>query len=247
MNLLRDVHHAQVFRLLVADLDGRLTVERLADHLSALADATLALTLECAWKTVREAASRRAGVCGDCLRQAGRQGTRLRLRPRPDLPLRRRSSGRGRDLLDARAAARDLADDADLVRHSVRHRPATAPQRQCRPDGLVVRCVLALPAQRGRSRRVGVGNAGADARPLLAAATRALGARFEDERARILARVARSGEAARAKCWRCAKRCSTATRTRARCSTSSTTVAAWSTSSSSCSTWCLRMRTNARS
>ncbi len=52
MNLLRDQHHAQVFRLLVADLDGRLTVERLADHLSALADATLALTLECAWKTV---------------------------------------------------------------------------------------------------------------------------------------------------------------------------------------------------
>ncbi len=52
MNLLRDVHHAQVFRLLVADLDNRLTVERLADHLSALADATLALTLECAWKTV---------------------------------------------------------------------------------------------------------------------------------------------------------------------------------------------------
>ncbi|HSQ10106.1 MAG TPA: hypothetical protein VLN25_05770, partial [Burkholderiaceae bacterium] len=52
MNLLRDVHHAQVFRLLVADLDGRLTVERLADHLSALADATLALTLACAWKTV---------------------------------------------------------------------------------------------------------------------------------------------------------------------------------------------------
>jgi glutamate-ammonia-ligase adenylyltransferase len=41
-----------VFRLLVADLDGRLTVERLADHLSALADATLAVTLECAWKTV---------------------------------------------------------------------------------------------------------------------------------------------------------------------------------------------------
>ena len=52
MNLLRDAHHAQVFRLLVADLDGRLTVERLADHLSALADATLALTLECAWQTV---------------------------------------------------------------------------------------------------------------------------------------------------------------------------------------------------
>ena len=52
MNLLRDAHHAQVFRLLVADLDGRLTVERLADHLSALADTTLALTIEYAWRTL---------------------------------------------------------------------------------------------------------------------------------------------------------------------------------------------------
>jgi glutamate-ammonia-ligase adenylyltransferase len=52
MNLLRDAHHAQVFRLLVADLDGRLTVERLADHLSALADATLALAIEYAWRSL---------------------------------------------------------------------------------------------------------------------------------------------------------------------------------------------------
>jgi len=52
MNLLRDVHHAQVLRLLVADLDGRLTVERLADHLSALADFTLGLTLERVWATI---------------------------------------------------------------------------------------------------------------------------------------------------------------------------------------------------
>jgi glutamate-ammonia-ligase adenylyltransferase len=52
MNLLRDVHHAQVFRLLAADLEGRLTVERLADHLSALADFTLGLTLECVWTTI---------------------------------------------------------------------------------------------------------------------------------------------------------------------------------------------------
>ncbi|MFN8822380.1 MAG: bifunctional [glutamate--ammonia ligase]-adenylyl-L-tyrosine phosphorylase/[glutamate--ammonia-ligase] adenylyltransferase [Betaproteobacteria bacterium] len=49
MNLLRDAHHAQVFRLLMADLEGQLTVERLADHLSALADGVLALTLSCAW------------------------------------------------------------------------------------------------------------------------------------------------------------------------------------------------------
>ena len=49
MNLVRDEHHAQVFRLLIADLDGRLTVERLADHLSLLADTTLAEVLRQAW------------------------------------------------------------------------------------------------------------------------------------------------------------------------------------------------------
>lgn len=52
MNLLRDHHHAQTFRLLLADLAGKLTVEHLADHLSALADQTLALALEGAWRTV---------------------------------------------------------------------------------------------------------------------------------------------------------------------------------------------------
>ena len=41
MNLLRELHQAQVFRLLAQDLAGLLTVERLADHLSALADAVL--------------------------------------------------------------------------------------------------------------------------------------------------------------------------------------------------------------
>jgi glutamate-ammonia-ligase adenylyltransferase len=43
------MHQAQVFRVLAQDLAGLLTVERLADHLSALADAVLELTLECAW------------------------------------------------------------------------------------------------------------------------------------------------------------------------------------------------------
>ncbi len=49
MNLLREAHQAQVFRLLAQDLAGRLTVERLADHLSALADLMLELAIECAW------------------------------------------------------------------------------------------------------------------------------------------------------------------------------------------------------
>ncbi len=52
MNLVRDEHHAQVFRLLVADLDGRLTVERLADHLSALADSVLDAVLAHVWRAL---------------------------------------------------------------------------------------------------------------------------------------------------------------------------------------------------
>jgi len=49
MNVLREVHHAQVFRLLAQDIEGRLTVEVLADHLSALADLVLKVTLEAVW------------------------------------------------------------------------------------------------------------------------------------------------------------------------------------------------------
>jgi [glutamine synthetase] adenylyltransferase / [glutamine synthetase]-adenylyl-L-tyrosine phosphorylase len=50
MDLLREAHQAQVFRLLAQDLAGLLTVERLADHLSALADAVLEIVLDLAWK-----------------------------------------------------------------------------------------------------------------------------------------------------------------------------------------------------
>ena len=52
MDLLREAHQAQVFRLLAQDLAGLLTVERLADHLSALADAVLEIVLELAWKAL---------------------------------------------------------------------------------------------------------------------------------------------------------------------------------------------------
>jgi len=50
MDLLREAHHAQVFRLLSQDISGLLTVERLADHLSALADIMVELALQCAWR-----------------------------------------------------------------------------------------------------------------------------------------------------------------------------------------------------
>ena len=53
MDLLREAHHAQVFRLLAQDLAGQLSVEVLADHLSALADLMLAITLELCWAQLR--------------------------------------------------------------------------------------------------------------------------------------------------------------------------------------------------
>ena len=49
MDALREAHHTQVFRLLAQDLSGVLTVERLADHLSDLADVMLQITLELCW------------------------------------------------------------------------------------------------------------------------------------------------------------------------------------------------------
>lgn len=52
MDALREVHHAHLFRLLVQDLDGRWQVETLSDHLSAMADGVLEVTLEAVWPTM---------------------------------------------------------------------------------------------------------------------------------------------------------------------------------------------------
>jgi glutamate-ammonia-ligase adenylyltransferase len=52
LDILRETHHAALFRLLALDLGGELTVERLADHLSALADAIVAATIQAAWETI---------------------------------------------------------------------------------------------------------------------------------------------------------------------------------------------------
>ncbi len=52
MDILREMHHVQVFRLLAQDLEGDLTVERLADELSALADILVGATLHAAWHTI---------------------------------------------------------------------------------------------------------------------------------------------------------------------------------------------------
>ncbi|MEP7063106.1 MAG: bifunctional [glutamate--ammonia ligase]-adenylyl-L-tyrosine phosphorylase/[glutamate--ammonia-ligase] adenylyltransferase [Betaproteobacteria bacterium] len=52
MDALRHFKHAQAFRLLVQDLAGALTIERLADHLSALADIILDAALRGCWRQV---------------------------------------------------------------------------------------------------------------------------------------------------------------------------------------------------
>jgi glutamate-ammonia-ligase adenylyltransferase len=52
MDLLRHAHHAEVFRILLLDLAGRLTVEVISDRLSELADAMLDVTLETVWATL---------------------------------------------------------------------------------------------------------------------------------------------------------------------------------------------------
>lgn len=52
MDVLRELHHAQMFRLLAQDLEGDLSVERLADYLTELADILVDATLTAAWQTI---------------------------------------------------------------------------------------------------------------------------------------------------------------------------------------------------
>ena len=54
LDALRRAHHAEVFRTLVRDVEGELTVEQVADDLSALADAVLDITLRWAWRSLRQ-------------------------------------------------------------------------------------------------------------------------------------------------------------------------------------------------
>ncbi len=54
LDTLRHAHHAEVFRTLVRDVEGLVTVEQVADDLSALADATLDCTLRWAWPRLRQ-------------------------------------------------------------------------------------------------------------------------------------------------------------------------------------------------
>ena len=52
MDVLRETHHAETFRLLIDDLEGRLTIEALSDQLSALADLILDAAIRACWASL---------------------------------------------------------------------------------------------------------------------------------------------------------------------------------------------------
>jgi glutamate-ammonia-ligase adenylyltransferase len=54
LDTLRRAHHAEVFRTLVRDVEGELTVEQVADELSALADAVLDVAMRWCWGRLRQ-------------------------------------------------------------------------------------------------------------------------------------------------------------------------------------------------
>ncbi|MDO9259498.1 MAG: bifunctional [glutamate--ammonia ligase]-adenylyl-L-tyrosine phosphorylase/[glutamate--ammonia-ligase] adenylyltransferase [Polaromonas sp.] len=53
LNLLRRAHHAELFRTLARDVEGQLTVEQVADDLSALAEAVLKVTTDWCWQRLK--------------------------------------------------------------------------------------------------------------------------------------------------------------------------------------------------
>ena len=55
LNLLRRAHHAEVFRTLARDVEGILSVEQVADDLSALAETVLRITTDWCWQRLKSA------------------------------------------------------------------------------------------------------------------------------------------------------------------------------------------------
>jgi len=53
LNLLRRAHHAEVFRTLARDVEGRISVEQVADDLSLLADSVLRVTAQWCWERLK--------------------------------------------------------------------------------------------------------------------------------------------------------------------------------------------------
>ena len=157
MDLLRHAHQAEVFRILLIDLAGKLSVEHVSDRLSELADAVLDVTLEAVWNQLAKRHREVPKLCGDRVRQAGRQGARLRVRPRRDLPLRRSGRCRCGRLRHLHPPPDHLADDGDRRGHPVRRRLAAAAERRVGPARHRSGCVPPLSTARRRRGEYGVG------------------------------------------------------------------------------------------
>ncbi len=135
LNLLRRAHHAETFRTLARDVDGVLTVEQVADDLSALADTVLRITGPLVLAAPEKPPPRRTLPRHHRLRQAGRQRAGLRQRPGHRVRVRGRRRARARSLRRIRAQAHQLDDGQDRRGRPVRDRHRAAPQRQLGPAG----------------------------------------------------------------------------------------------------------------
>lgn len=168
MDLLRHAQHAEVFRILLIDLAGQLSVEHVSDRLSELADAVLDVTIEVVWSQL---AKRHRDVPKFAVIAYGKLGGK-ELGYASDLDLiflYDDPDERSADVYTTFYTAPDhVAHDRDRRGRAVRHRPAAAAERRGRAARHRSRCVPPLSAARGRcgEHRVGVGAPGADARPL---------------------------------------------------------------------------------
>jgi glutamate-ammonia-ligase adenylyltransferase len=181
LDILREAHHAQLFRLLALDLAGDLSVERLADHLSALADTIVAAAIRRAWLTM---ATRHREVPRFAVIAYGKLGGK-ELGYVSDLDViflfdDDDQEGAG-PLRQAGAALHHLDDHAYGGRHPVRHRHRAAPGRRQRHAG-----VLAAAFERYQQHSAWVWEHQALTRARFCAGDAAIGARFEAIREAVL-------------------------------------------------------------
>ena len=196
MDALRHFQHAQTFRLLAQDLAGQLTVERLADHLSALADIDPRRRRSpTCWAQMRGArrrrrrASRSSATASSAARSWATRPTSTSCSSTTDADEPTRAGA----LRAARAAAHHLAHQHDRRRPALRDRPAAAARRRRRPAR-----VVASPAFRRYQReQAWTWEHQALTRARFVAGDAAIGAAFEAERDAIL-RLPRDPREARA-------------------------------------------------
>jgi glutamate-ammonia-ligase adenylyltransferase len=236
MDLLRETHHAQVFRLLAQDVAELYTVEKLADHLSELADIVLDAALRHAWLKVLK---RHVEVPKFAVISYGKLGGKeLGFASDLDLvflyddpaPEAGENYGRLGTRLNTWLSAQTAA--GQLFETDLRLRPNG-------DSGLVVTSMESFRKYQLESAWVWEHQALTRAR--FSAGDPAVGEAFEKSAARCCASSATWASCAPTSS-RCGRRWPMPTprgATCARpCSTSSTIRAAWSMSSSSCSTWC---------